>query len=217
MGNQDRTSDVLRHELVDRLVEAGTVRTTPVERALRSVARDRFVPDLDPLAVYEDRAQLVKRGRSTTLSTISQPTMVAIMLELAALEPGDRVLEIGTGTGYNAALLGEIVGPDGTVISVDVEADLVDRARDALTAVGIGNVSVHVADGRRGWPDGAPYDCVIATAGVATVPEEWRSQTAIGGRLLVPLTAEQTLVVEYREAHGWRTVATSPAAFIPLR
>lgn len=207
----------LREALVDRLVAAGTVRTPAVEAAMRAVPRERFVPDLDVSRVYDDRAQLVKESEGATLSTISQPTMIAIMLELARLAPGDRVLEIGAGTGYNAALLGHIVGAGGSVISIDVEEDLVRDAADALADVGPHNVEVHAADGRSGWPDGAPYDCVFATVGVATVPPAWRAQVRDGGRLLVPLLDPRTLRVERRDGDEWETEATSPAAFIPLR
>ena len=207
----------LREALVDELVEAGTVRSPAVEAALRAVPRERFVPDLDVVRVYDDRAQLVKEEEGTTLSTISQPTMIAIMLELAALAPGDHVLEIGAGTGYNAALLGTIVGPEGSVVSIDVEEDLVRAAVGVLAEVGPHNVEVHTADGRDGWPEGAPYDCVMATVGVPSVPPAWREQVRDGGRLLAPLLGAQTLRVERRRDDGWETEATSPAAFIPLR
>lgn len=206
-----------RDALVDHLVAAGTVRSPGVEAAMRAVPRERFVPDIDVASVYDDRAQLVKEEAGATLSTISQPTMIAIMLELAGLAPGDRVLEIGAGTGYNAALLGHLVGPDGTVVSIDVEEDLVRGAADALADVGLRNVELHTADGRDGWPDGAPYDCVIATVGVASVPPAWRDQVDDGGRLLVPLLDPRTLRVERRHGDRWETEATSPAAFIPLR
>lgn len=218
MGSRDAAADAVREDLVDRMVAEGIVRSPAVEAALRSVPRHRFVPELDPLTAYEDRAQLVKQGPAGTLSTISQPTMVAIMLELADLEPGRRVLEIGTGTGYNAALLGRLVGDRGAVVSVDVEADLVERAGRVLEELGLHQVSVHTADGHSGWEPDAPYHCVIATAGVGEVPAAWRDQTVVGGRILVPMLDEQTLRVEVRETEDeWRTVATSPAAFIPLR
>lgn len=218
MGSADDVTDALRDQLVDRLVREASVRTPAVEAALRAVPRHEFVPEVDPEVAYEDRPQLVKRGPTGTLSTISQPTMVAIMMELTELGPGQRVLEIGTGTGYNAALLGHLVGPGGTVVSVDVEADLVERAATLLAELGLDQVSVHVGDGREGWGPDAPYDCVIATAGVDTVPPAWRDQTVVGGRLLVPMLGPQTLLVEVREGEEtWRTEATSPAAFIPLR
>lgn len=211
------TGDALRDDLVDRLVAAKTVRSPAVEAAMRSVPRERFVPDLDVASVYDDRAQLVKEEGGSTLSTISQPTMIAIMLELAELSPGDDVLEIGAGTGYNAALLGTIVGPEGSVVSIDVEDDLVRSAADALADVGPSNVEVHTADGRDGWPEGAPYDCVMATVGVPSVPPAWRDQVVDGGRLLAPLLDPRTLRVERRRGDEWETEATSPAAFIPLR
>lgn len=217
MDERATTGTALRHDLVDRLVAAGTIRSAPVEAAMRTVPRERFVPDVDVSIVYADRPQLVKEEAGMTLSTISQPTMIAVMLELAQLSPGDRVLEIGAGTGYNAALLGSIVGPEGSVVSIDVEEDLVRAAADALADVGPGNVEVHAVDGRHGWPDAAPYDCVMATVGVEEVPATWREQVADGGRLLVPLLHPRTLRVERRRGRDWVTEASSPAAFIPLR
>ena len=207
----------LRHDLVDRLVAAGTVHSPAVEAAMRAVPRERFVGDLDPTAVYEDRPQLVKAEGSETLSTISQPTMVAIMLELARLSPGDRVLEIGSGTGYNAALLGTIVGPNGAVVGVDIEEDLTRRAGRTIDELGLDHVEVRAGDGREGWPPGAPYDCVMATVGVDEIPETWRDQVADGGRLLVPVNGPRQLVVERRRGDDFEVEATSPAAFIPLR
>ena len=210
-------AEARRADLVDRLVAAGTVRSPAVEHALRTVPRERFVPDIDLAEVYEDRPQLVKAEGPDTLSTISQPTMVAIMLELARLSPGERVLEIGSGTGYNAALLGTLVGPAGTVVGIDIEADLVRRARTVLDALGLLQVEVHAADGREGWPPAAPYDCVMATVGVDDIPKAWRDQVADGGRLLVPINGPRQLLVERRTGDRFEVEATSPAAFIPLR
>ena len=210
-------AEARRADLVDRLVVAGTVRSPAVEHALRTVPRERFVPEVDPAEVYEDRPQLVKADGAETLSTISQPTMVAIMLELAQLAPGERVLEIGSGTGYNAALLGTLVGPTGTVVGVDIEEDLVRRARTVLDGLGLTQVAVHAADGREGWPPDSPYHCVMATVGVDEIPSAWRDQVGEGGRLLVPVNGPRELVVERRRGDRFEREATSPAAFIPLR
>ena len=218
MGQTGEEATARREALVDRLVAAGTVRSGAVERALRTVPRHRFVPEMDVRTAYEDRAPLVKDDEDGGLSTISQPTMVAVMLELTDLHPGQRVLEIGTGTGYNAALLGQLVGAGGEVVSIDLEADLVGRARSVLASLGMTQVAVHTGDGSAGWPEAAPFDCVIATAGVDEIPPAWREQTAVGGRLLVPMLDERLLRVEERHSHDrWATLATSPAAFIPLR
>ncbi len=217
MDQRTRRATALRNGLADRLVREGTIRSAAVEAAMRSVPRERFVPELGLAEVYDDRPQLVKADRSGTLSTISQPTMVAIMLEAADLAAGQRVLEIGTGSGYNAALLGTIVGPTGAVVSIDIEDDLVRFAANALATLGLTHVEVHTADGRDGWPSRAPYDCVMATASVDTVPEPWRQQLADGGRLLVPLDSLRTLQVERRHGDAWVALPSSPATFIPLR
>lgn len=216
-GARGTAGAALRHALVDELVADGRIGSRSVEDAMREIPREVFVPDLDLQRVYEDRPQLVKADATRTLSTISQPTMVAIMLELADLSPGDRVLEIGSGTGYNAALLATLVGPEGEVIGVDIEEDLVRSSREALASLGLRNVAVHAGDGRDGWPDDAPYDCVMATVGAEEVPLAWRYQVVDGGRLLVPMLRENRLVVEQRSGDAWEPVATSPAAFIPLR
>ncbi len=217
MDQRRRRAIALRDGLVDRLVRQGTVRSAAVEAALRAVPRERFVPELDLLEVYDDRPQLVKAGRWGPLSTISQPTMVAIMLEAADLAAGEQVLEIGTGTGYNAALLGTIVGPTGSVVSLDIEDDLVRFAASALDHLGLPHVEVHTADGRDGWPLRAPYDCVMATASVDAVPDPWRQQVADGGRLVVPLDPVRSLQVERRRGDVWIALPSSPATFIPLR
>ncbi len=206
-----------RGALVDRLVAERTIRSPVVEAAMRRVPRERFVPHVDLADVYEDRPQLVKRDETGPLSTISQPTMIAIMLEAARLSDGDRVLEIGSGTGYNAALLATIVGPTGSVVGIEIEDDLVRSSQAALADVGLANVTVHIADGRQGWPDDAPYDCVMATVGAEQISEVWREQVARGGRLLVPLLRQRRLVVQERDRDGWTTVVTSPASFIPMR
>src|SRR4029077_5346990 len=121
------------------------------------------------------------------ISSSSQPAIMAIMLDQLALAPGQRVLEIGAGTGYNAALLCPLTGPGGTVVSVDIDDDLAAQARGHLAAAGYPQVTVVAADGAGGYPPGAPYDRVIATVGVADLAPAWLRQAGPGARIVVPL------------------------------
>lgn len=207
----------LRDALVDDLIERRVVTSAMVETAIRAVPREFFVPEVALRDAYADRPQRVKEVGGLTLSTISQPTMIAIMLEAAELEPGHRVLEIGTGSGYNAALLAEIVGPAGRVVTIDVEHDLVVAARDRLSRRGLDQVVTITADGREGFPSGGPYHRLISTVGVTQVFPSWVDQIVDGGLVLAPLLGEDRLVVARRQGGELREVSSSPARFIPLR
>lgn len=216
-SDDDAAAGDLRDALVDDLVARSVVRSSGVEAALRSVPREHFVPGVSLREAYSDRPQRVKEVAGQTLSTISQPTMIAIMLEAAELQPGHRVLEIGTGSGYNAALLAEIVGPAGLVVTIDVEHDLVTAARDRLAERGLDQVVAITADGREGFPSAGPYDRIISTVGVARIFPSWIDQTVEGGLVLAPILADDRLVVMRRRGTELREVSSSPARFIPLR
>lgn len=207
----------LRDALVDDLIERRVVTSAMVETAMRAVPREFFVPEVALRDAYADRPQRVKEVGGLTLSTISQPTMIAIMLEAAELEPGHRVLEIGTGSGYNAALLAEIVGPAGRVVTIDVEHDLVVAARDRLSRRGLDQVVAVTADGREGFPSGGPYHRLMSTVGVTQVFPSWVDQIVEGGLVLAPLIREDRLVVARRRGAELHEVSSSPARFIPLR
>jgi protein-L-isoaspartate(D-aspartate) O-methyltransferase len=183
------TTDQLHSDLVDLLVARGTVTSGPVEAALRTVPRHRFVPDASPDAAYApDNAVVTKRDAAgKALSSASAPGVVAAMLEQLDVRPGHRILEIGAGTGYNAALLAELTGPSGHVVTVDIDQEVVDEARMALTATGYPHVQVECADGAEGHPSGGPYDRIIVTAGAWDLPAAWWRQLAADGRLVVPL------------------------------
>ncbi|KAA9379638.1 methyltransferase, FxLD system [Microbispora cellulosiformans] len=184
-----KTADRFHAELVDLLVARGTVRTGPVEAALRAVPRHAFVPGAALESAYAlDDAVVTKRGQDgAALSSASAPGVVAAMLEQLDVHPGDRILEIGAGTGYNAALLAELTGPAGHVVTVDIDADVVDGARTALTATGYGQVEVLCADGADGHAPAGPYDRIIVTAGAWDLPPAWWQQLTPDGRLVVPL------------------------------
>ncbi len=152
-----------------------------VMAAMAAVPRERFVPPPWTDRAYENRPQPIGHGQ-----TISQPFIVALMTELLELRPGDRVLEIGTGGGYQAAVLARLAAH---VTSVEIVPELSARAAATLAGLGVTNVELHVGDGHAGWSAGAPYDAIIATAAAPTLPPAWLDQLAPGGRLAAPIGA----------------------------
>jgi protein-L-isoaspartate(D-aspartate) O-methyltransferase len=178
-----------RTSMVERLTAAGTLTSPAVSRAMLTIPRHRFVPSASIEEAYADTAVATKHAvDGTALSSISQPTIVATMLELADPKPGHKILEIGTGTGYNAALLGTIVGPGGVVVTIELEADLAEAAADRIDNAGVTNCHVVTGDGAAGHRPMAPYDRIVVTAGASTIASTWIGQLADdGGRLVVPI------------------------------
>lgn len=175
----------LRESLVDDLVQRGVVRSTDVEAALRGVPRHLFTPWLSLEEAYADRAWLLPEATPDAPTTISQPTVVALMLETFRLTPGQHVLEIGAGSGYNAALMAHLVGERGQVVTVDIEAPVVETAKVRLAEYK--NVKVVHGDGGHGFLAGAPYDRIVATVGAWNLPPAWNEQLAPDGQLILPL------------------------------
>ncbi len=224
----DPTSDTRRRDLVRRLRDAGHLRDDRVAAAFAAVPRELFLAahaerhGLDD--VYRDDAIVTRRdsvtGRPTSSS--SQPAIMARMLEMLGVAPGDRVLEIGAGTGYNAALLAHVVGDGGAVTSVELDADVAVDARRALLSAKA-PARVEVGDGAAGWPPAAPVDAVVATASVDRIPRTWFDQLRPGGRLVAPLrispvvTWVQAVAALRKVRTGFDTVAITPGAFMPLR
>ena len=173
--------DEARQQMVESQIAARGVRDARVLDAMREVPRHLFVPPELAEFAYSDTPLPLADGQ-----TISQPVIVARMLEAAQLSPGDRVLDVGTGSGYAAAVASRIVAH---VDSIERHASLADSARQALHKHAFHNVAVHHADGTRGWPAAAPFDAIIAAAGGPDVPQAWREQLAIGGRLVMPVGA----------------------------
>lgn len=204
--------------MVDGLSESGALRSPSVRAALLAVDRARFVPG-DALDAYRDAPVVLQLGPGgEATSTISQPTMVVLMLEELAMQPGDRVLEVGTASGWNAALLAHLVGVDGLVVTIEIDESLSEAAGERLSEVA--NVWRLVGDGRDGWPEAAPYDGIIITAGAREVAPAWREQLAVGGRLVVPITGSDGtgLCITYERVDGELVErASTPCVFVPLR
>jgi protein-L-isoaspartate(D-aspartate) O-methyltransferase len=150
----------------------GWIQTPRIEAAFRTVLRHQFVPGTPLEEVYSNRLVLTKQDQDGQwISSSSQPAIMAIMLEQLGLEPGHRLLEIGAGTGYNAALMAHIVGKAGQVVTVDIDEDLVEAAREHLTMAGFEQVQVVCADGGYGYVEAAPFDRIILTVGGLISPQ----------------------------------------------
>jgi protein-L-isoaspartate(D-aspartate) O-methyltransferase len=180
--------------MVDGLVVGGRIRTSAVERAFRAVPRHLFLPDDSLEQAYQDEACATKWQDGVAISSASQPSMMAIMLEQLALRAGHRVLEIGAGTGYNAALMSELVGPHGSVVALDIDDDLTQgaaahlRESGHLREAGGGGITLATRDGALGYPELAPYDRIVLTVGSWDIQPAWWRQLVPGGRLLLPLS-----------------------------
>ena len=196
--------DDARTRLAEQLTRRERVSEATAD-AIETVPRHEFVPEPRRTDAYTDRPLPIGDDQ-----TISAPHMVAIMTDLLDAEAGDRVLEVGTGRGYHAAVTSEIAGPE-NVYSVEFGADLAENARETLERTGYGEVSVRQGDGRKGWPEHAPYDAAYFTCAVPDIPEPVIEQVRPGGTILAPVGDwSQTLVrarigedgIESRERHG---------------
>ncbi|MEU3215943.1 methyltransferase, FxLD system [Streptomyces sp. NPDC006971] len=221
LANSEADAAQLRNALVDKIRESGYARTAVVETALRTVPRHLFVPDATLEDAYANTPVNVKYDTDgTSISCASQPGVVALMLDQLDAQPGERILELGAGTGYNAALIAHLVGETGRVTTIDVDDDLVEGARAHLAAAGFTNVEALTRDGAVGHADGAPYDRIIATVGAHGVPHAWMQQLAPGGRLVVPqrLKGSVSRSIAYEQRDGrWISVSSKMNTFMPLR
>lgn len=207
-GGRDERLARARQRMLDLL--RTHIRDERVLAAMAEVPRERFVPpDLAPYA-YEDSALPIGHGQ-----TISQPLMVAMMTEGVGPRPEDRVLEVGTGCGYQAAVLSRLVRE---VVTVERVAPLTERARQTLADLGYGNVTVHQALREMGWAEGAPYDAIVVTAGAPHVPRSLLGQLGTSGRMVIPVgpLRGQELVRVRKTDHGVELTRLGPCGFVPL-
>lgn len=192
----------------------------PVAAAMLAVPRHLFVPGVAPEEAYRDQPIVTKRDAGgRPISSSSQPAIMATMLDQLGVRPGHRVLEIGAGTGYNAALLAHLTGPGGRVVSVDIDEDIVAGAREHLAAAGVAGVEVICLDGAGGHPGLAPYDRLIATVGVWDLAPAWLEQLGGDGRLVVPLDLRGVQVSAAMERAGdhWVSRSVVPCGFMRMR
>ncbi len=198
-----------RLRMVDTQIRSRGVKDSRVLRALESVPRHEFVPKGSVNQAYDDHPLFIGHGQ-----TISQPYIVALMTEVLELEQGDRVLEIGTGSGYQAAVLGELVDE---VYSIEIVEELGEAAAKRLKTLGYKNVEVRIGDGYLGWPDKAPFDAVIVTAAPPEIPQALIEQLAEGGRMVLPVGVgiQELVLLEKKNGKVMQRHVTS-VRFVPM-
>ena len=196
--------------MVKRQIESRGVQDARVLQAMREVPRHRFVPESESANAYADRPLPIGHRQ-----TISQPYIVALMSELAAVKPGDRVLEVGTGSGYQAAVLAAM---GVKVFSIEIIEPLAKRAKATLSEVGYEkNVQVRHGDGYAGWPEHAPFDAIIVTAAPPEIPKPLMEQLRVGGHLVIPVGKYfQSLVRVTRTTDGFTQQSIIPVRFVPM-
>lgn len=215
----------LQHQLVDHLKKTRAIRTPAVEAAFRAVPRHLFLPGVLLEQVYTDAVVPTKFAGDEAISSASQPTMMAIMLEQAAFKAGQRVLEIGAGTGYNAALIAHLVGESGEVTTIDIDADIIAAARLHLDTVGLQRVRVLTGDGWAGVAMSTPYDRILLSVRAADIAPAWYDSLAPDGRLILPLDlwagAQFSIAFQRVRDREWgdglASLSVTPCGFMPLR
>ncbi len=199
------------HMVKTQLAHRG-VRDPLVLDAMGKVPREAFVGEGYEEFAYDDLPLPIGDGQ-----TISQPYVVALMIEAAGVRAGDVVLEVGAGSGYAAAVLGRIAA---RVVAIERRPSLVEQARSRLERLGSGNVELHSGDGSRGWPEAAPFDVIIVSAGAPAVPEALKAQLAPGGRLLIPVGRseryQKLLKLVRKGAAEYATENLGEVSFVPL-
>ena len=199
----------LRRDMVDQQIRRRQVKAPNVLRAMEEVPRHRFVPDHQRSSAYVDSPVPIGDGQ-----TISQPYVVALMTELLELDDDSKVLEIGTGSGYQAAVLSRIAKE---VYSIEIRESLGEQARALLQDLGYDNVEVRIGDGYQGWPDHAPFDGIIVTAAPERIPQPLVDQLKLGGKMVIPVGRFlQELLVITKTEHGIQTREVAGVRFVPM-
>jgi protein-L-isoaspartate(D-aspartate) O-methyltransferase len=208
-SSPDITRQSERNRMVDEQIIAGGIQDARVIAAMRLVPRHRFVPDKYASSAYEDGALPIGFGQ-----TISQPVLVASMTESLELTGREKVLEVGTGSGYQAAVLAQMVP---AVYTIEIVEPLARQAATVLADLGYRNVVTRIGDGYNGWPEEAPFDAIIVTAAPDHVPQPLLNQLAIGGRMILPVgKVFQSLVLYRRTPTGYEYTTLDPVRFVPL-
>ena len=211
-GEQEDAFRAERILMVRNQIERRGIRDEAVLRAMQTVPREQFVPDSERSRAYSDRPLPIGEGQ-----TISQPYIVALMSSLALITPGERVLEIGTGSGYQAAVLAEL---EAEVYSIELLPGIGARAEATLRGLGYDRINLRVGDGYLGWPEAAPFDRIVVTAAPPEIPPALLDQLAPGGRLVAPVGADpwsQRLMVATRDEDGALDVQDhGGVAFVPM-
>ena len=204
-----RDWDAERRRMVDEQLRARDIRSATVLDAMLRVPRHLFVPEPQRAGAYRDSPLPIGHGQ-----TISQPYIVAFMTQALDLAPGHRVLEVGTGSGYQAAVLAALVKD---VYTIEIVPPLAERARETLSALGLGNIHVRTGNGYLGWPEHAPYDRIMVTAAPDEVPPALLQQLKVGGLMAIPVgTVTQELLILRRTVTGTETLSTLPVRFVPM-
>ena len=211
----------LRHLMIDQLKKRGLEVEPAIEMAFRTIPREVFLPDVPLERVYSGDAVITKEDEAgSPISSSSEVGIMIVMAHLLDVAPGQRILEIGAGTGYNAAVLARLVGERGAITTIDIDADVAALARQHLARAGVDRVAVITADGWDGHADNAPYDRIEVTASVADLSPDWIAQLADGGRIVLPfvLRAGMQAVLGLRK-QGADLVSTHvvPGGFMRLR
>lgn len=209
------TDDDKNRKLIHRMKKKGNLESSKVEEAILGTPREEFVPEQYKEHAYADAPLSIGHGQ-----TVSQPSVVAKMTQWLQPEEGDKILEVGAGSGWQAAILGRLVDSEGEVYSVERIQALAKGATKNLEEVGIENVEVIHGDGSIGLETNAPYDGVICTAACPSVPEEWKEQTEEGGRIVAPVGGgfTQNMLVLEKEDGEIKTVKRERGyRFVPLK
>ena len=206
----NRRFESQRRQMVDRQIRARGIRNPLVLRAMTEVERHRFVPYRVRPSAYRDTPLPIGQGQ-----TISQPYIVALMSEVLQLDRGKKVLEIGTGSGYQAAVLAELAGQ---VYTIEIVASLGETAQKVLENLGYENVHVRIGDGYKGWPEQAPFDAIIVTCAPTHIPRPLRDQLAEGGKLVIPVGSVeyQELVLLTKKKGRIERERIIPVRFVPM-